>query len=132
MTGPTSNAVAGGASAFFITSVIEALGPHALPAILFGALGGLTRWLAARYIGHNARWQKDLLAVPLGAAFALGMVTIAGPFIAQWATSATPDEWMKETLSTPEARRGISYLLGLFASEILERFMGNFKGKNDA
>lgn len=127
MTGPATHAATGASAALLGTALLEALGPMAVPTLIFGALGGLTRWLASMIAPDGLKWYRGLIAVPLGAAFALGVASIAGPFIAQWASGGENDAWFRDVLSAPESRSGIAYVLGLFASEIVNKVSRNFK-----
>lgn len=133
MTGPTTHATVGGAAALTFSAMLEVLGPSAPFALAFGALGGATRWFGERLLvaqgkREASKWHVGLWAVPLGAAFALGMFSIAGPLIAIWAGAGTDDDWVRVVLSDPEARNGISYFLGLFASQIMSRIQGDISG----
>ena len=131
MTGPGTSAATGSIAALLGAAILEVVGPGAITAAFFGALGGATRWLAARYIGDAGKWYKGLLAVPLGAVFALGAISIAAPFIVVY-LSGESESWMRDALSLPEARRGIAYFLGLFASEVLDRISRGVEGKDNA
>lgn len=126
----TANTIAGvGIGSLSMTLFGDVFPDTVMQSAVYGGLGGMGRWLAARRIN-----TKDVLSiVPLAIILAIGLDELGGPII-QWYLDVDDDEhrnFLRVVLSQEDSRRGISFLTGLFGAMVLGFVFDKIGGRDE-